>query len=448
MLPLVQTTTRQSFKGCKALDLSALNAKNDCGNSSPHDFKCIAKCKNGYKQTKKSDPSYRCINGKWVNGDIICRQQGCGALEFEGATVTDGTSNEGDTRIVFCSPGYEGASAQYRCDSTKWTAVRDEISCTKSDCGTLTVGEGGKVTTCKSTVVGSKCESKCRNGYMKDRSVDGNNGNFRCNANGEWEGTLVCVPTFCPVELDLSEDNAEVSLGSGPYSFGATVTATCVEGWKGDDAEFTCDGDGNWVGSIDCVKRSCGKFVGVRNGQAAGSCRTTKTGDTCNLSCNPGYELVEGTSRRFVCGVSGEWEGDGACRRVSCPQIIDDDRVTGFCSNTKFGDVCTTSCAHGSTARGGSTEYTCSESGEWVGDLECKRVSCGPLPLPENGESGCKNDRFGDKCVGKCKDGYNRIGANDYTCTVDGWKGGCFECTKWKPYGDSLYYYSRDFGKK
>jgi hypothetical protein len=68
--------------------------------------------------------------------------------------------------------------------------------------------------------------------------------------------------------------------------------------------------------------------------------------------------------------------------------------------------------------------------------------------LPANAVASCGSSEHGAVCTAQCVGGLAAAGSPTYTCQDGSWKGGCqFVCTAWAPFGSSLYYYSRSFGR-
>ena len=129
------------------------------------------------------------------------------------------------------------------------------------------------------------------------------------------------------------------SLGDdGVPSYEDTCSFTCNTGYEltGSDTR-TCQSDGNWNGSDATCARGkynvanmyntfnvnamiivpCPPLTGPNNGTitcSLGDDRVSSYEDTCNFTCDFGYELTGSDTR--TCQSNGSWSGsDDVCRR-------------------------------------------------------------------------------------------------------------------------------------
>lgn len=71
--------------------------------------------------------------------------------------------------------------------------------------------------------------------------------------------------------------------------FGDTCEATCQPGYEGGPETFTCGTEGEWEGSLNCVGVDCGRAIPGLSEDATDRCRgdTSFGGDDCQAACAP-----------------------------------------------------------------------------------------------------------------------------------------------------------------
>ena len=119
-------------------------------------------------------------------------------------------------------------------------------------------------------------------------------------------------------------------------------------------------------------------------------------GDTCNFTCNTGYELTGSDTR--TCQSDGSWSGsDAMCKRGTVYFIL---------------------CRY----------YIC--------NYYAMLVKCSPLTDPNNGTINCLLEDDGvsfyeDTCSFTCNTGYELTGSDTRTCQSDGsWSGSDDVCRR------------------
>lgn len=424
---------------------------------------CVAVCNPNYLPVEgRGDGVYVCnSDGVWTGG-LECALADCGAFILDldenasadcaagGAVTTFG----GDNCTASCNPGYDGGSAMFVCDGLgRW---QGELSCEAKDCGNVVNSVPNSVSDCSlgdTTFGGDSCVVECEVGF---ESTAGD-GVFTCNTDGEWEGELTCTLVDCgeaPANLD---ENA--SFECEDTTFGNQCSASCNFGYNVEAGTGThvCGADGNWAGSLQCKRVSCGNLgdvIAANTVVASEDAACLFNLNSClsaSVSCAPGYEPVSGDGE-YTCGLNGQWTGELRCRRKNCGvglgDALDENASHQICVRSLFGDGCRASCNPGYVrVEGTSPDFTCGADGAWVGDLACQRVSCGSrLPsLPAAATSACGSQIFfGDTCQATCASNLVQAGSNVFVCGADGqWRGGCgLECVDPSGYaqlGNSLY---------
>ena len=248
---------------------------------------------------------------------------------------------------------------------------------------------------------GDDCITSCNPGYdlyVADASESSGSGDgsdtgfeyqpnvtFVCGSSGLWLGPEVqCVAKDCgPVVPELDANavsqciNVDTRFGGDDCLAACEPTYEAVQG----DGVFTCAANGRWTGMLVCDLVNCGSTIQNLNTQATATCtgNTKLGGDHCTATCKPGYEE---NSSNFSCSDSGLWVGSIQCTPRDCG-----DRVSGFsntfsdCSASSFfgGNACQVRCLAGYDQLAGNNSFFCNEEGDWQGELACQIKDCGPL---------------------------------------------------------------------
>ena len=172
-----------------------------------------------------------------------------------------------------------------------------------------------------------------------------------------------------------------------------------------------------------------GVEAGTSNACAAGS--TLASGESCNLACAQGYKQAGG-SPSFTC--QDQATGPSLrCSAISC--VVPDHFDLGVqgtgaqaCTHgatLKPGESCEVGCKSGYSSSGGSSVFSCSQTGETQKpSLSCKRVAC-PLPpfgkeYTWGGDNPCDENGTllsGQSCSVKCASGFSAsTGSDTFTC--------------------------------
>eukprot|EP00049_Salpingoeca_infusionum_P023049 m.10121 g.10121 ORF g.10121 m.10121 type:complete len:1945 (+) comp5528_c0_seq1:252-6086(+) len=398
---------------------------------------CIATCNENYTATR-GDGVFTCSeDGKW-EGTLVCELFDCldtivSLPPTASATCVGDTRVGGDPCVASCNPGYEYEEALYRCvANTGWAGF---IDCTPLDCGDISVAlPNNAVAQCSDTVfAGDGCQATCDEGFIQSGS-----GTYTCNTSGEWEGSISCEIQDCGSLEDVADPNSRVTCNA--TTFGETCSARCNFGYDtvAGDGAYTCNARGEWEGDLACQRVTCGS-VGSLLGPQSVLVDTECASDdnaclTAAVTCSPGYELAQGDGI-LSCGLDGTWSGSTRCLRVDCGYEIESlstDATHQICIKSLFEDTCTASCKSGYIPVSGSGVYTCGTAGEWEGELECERVSCGSAPskLPPGVSGTCTETLFQDECTLGCSSGLIQSGSGTFVCSRTGeWIGGCgLEC--------------------
>ncbi|KAF4804058.1 Sushi, von Willebrand factor type A, EGF and pentraxin domain-containing protein 1 [Turdus rufiventris] len=298
--------------------------------------------------------------GKWSSGFPRCGQISCGAPPIIPNTFINGSSSEDENTIIYT-------------------------------CLTGFVMKGAPELTCVETGVWKKPYPSCE--------------------------LLSCGPP-------PSIPNAEI-LGNS-YTYGSKVQYRCLEGYMmATEVDVcTCQEDGQWFPqSISCCPRKCPLPGNITNVIVLGNNFTVNTSIT--LSCAEGYTLVGPSTS--TCKENGVWVppfSDDICSAVSCGTPESPEH--GFVIATKYNykDVSIYKCDSGYELQG-DAERTCQEDKVWSGTVPvCRRISCGPPDMIENGSVQGEEFLFGSEVFYSCDPGFVLQGPSRRICHVD---------KKWSP---------------
>ncbi|OXB54309.1 hypothetical protein ASZ78_008305 [Callipepla squamata] len=323
----------------------------------------------------------------------------------------------GEYAQYVCFPGYElHGPSEITCETAgRWSAGFPR--CGQISCGSPPVIPNtfinGSSSADENTVIYT-----CLTGFVMRGSPE-----LTCVETGDWKKPypscelLSCGPP-------PSVPNAEV-LGN-THTYGSKVQYRCLEGYTmvTEVDVCTCQEDGQWSPqSISCCPRKCPLPGNITHVVVLGDNFTVSTNIT--LSCVEGYTLVGASTS--TCKESGVWVpefSDDICIPVTCG--IPETPEHGFVVGTKFNykDVVLYKCDSGYELQG-DTERTCQEDKLWSGSVPtCRRVSCGPPEVIENGSVQGEEFLFGSEAFYSCDPGFELQGPSRRICHVD---------KKWSP---------------
>eukprot|EP00493_Phyllostaurus_siculus_P023062 UN23397 len=84
--------------------------------------------------------------------------------------------------------------------------------------------------------------------YLAHSKVVGGHENLRLMT-----ANIIHVPQPCPAKVEAAHTNSHCAQGAD------FCTATCMTGYIGGPAQFTCEIDGSWSGDLDCQPVLCPK---------------------------------------------------------------------------------------------------------------------------------------------------------------------------------------------
>ncbi|XP_065899134.1 uncharacterized protein [Dysidea avara] len=411
---------------------------------------CSFTCNTGYELTG-SDTRACQSDGSWSGNDTLCTRVTCPSLtDLNNGTITcslgdDGVLSYEDACNFTCNTGYELAGSDTRiCQSDgSWSGT--DALCIRVPCPPLTDPVNGTIT-CSLGDDGNHsyediCSFTCNNGY----ELTGSGDSRTCQRNGSWSGNdAMCARVPCPSLTDPNNGVITCSLGDdGVPSYEDTCSFTCNTGYEltGSSSRM-CQSDENWSSNDTlCTRVPCPTLSDPNNGVitcSLGDDGVPSYEDTCNFTCNTGYELTGSDTR--TCQSDRSWSGsDVMCMRVPCPSLTDPNNGMITCSLGDDGvpsyeDTCSFTCNTGYELTGSDTR-TCQSDGSWSdSDDVCRRVRCPSLANPNNGVVTCLPGddgipSFEDICNFTCNTGYELTGSDTRTCQSDGsWSGVVTSC--------------------
>ncbi|XP_076328554.1 P-selectin-like isoform X1 [Tachypleus tridentatus] len=196
-------------------------------------------------------------------------------------------------------------------------------------------------------------------------------------------------------------------------------------------SDLTCLDTGIWSGEIptcELQQSYCPTLSAPENGEIAGNCSSSVTGDKCTFSCIGDYQLV-GTSE-LICLDTGRWSSEipacGSLVKTTCPDLSPPPNglTNGSCSAAITGDTCMFSCETSFQLKG-TKVVTCLEGGAWTDEIpvcEYKGNGCPPLSPPNQGEfaGACLSAVAGQRCSFSCVGDNQLLGPSTLICLESG----------------------------
>eukprot|EP00927_Polykrikos_kofoidii_P038678 TRINITY_DN3308_c0_g1_i12.p1 TRINITY_DN3308_c0_g1~~TRINITY_DN3308_c0_g1_i12.p1 ORF type:complete len:1497 (+),score=196.69 TRINITY_DN3308_c0_g1_i12:71-4492(+) len=278
----------------------------------------------------------------------------------------------------------------------------------------LPSGPGVDASGCVQTLLGESCVARCNEaeGY-EEKSQE-----FSCVAGTFFGEPLLCVRAPCNAGLPTGT-GTDTSLCS-EVKVGEFCYVSCLPGYRGDPARFDCEASLSFVGASP----SCSRLQCTGSGlQSAAGINTTDcehpeggyifVGDSCEVTCQRGFQANSATSSTFTCTEAEEFDGSNLhCSPVPCvaglPAI--DSVNTNDCGETRTGDTCWVTCSAGFS--GTPQIWSCQDSGSFLGVAPlCEPLECSEgLPSGIGVSHNCTGVHVGETCTSFCRQGF--VGMN------------------------------------
>ncbi|KAK2514926.1 Svep1 [Columba guinea] len=352
--------------------------------------------------------------GKWSSGFPLCGQISCGSPPVIPNTFINGSSPADENTII------------YTCLTGFVMRGSPELTCAETgvwkkpypSCELLSCGPPPSVPNAEvlgnTYTYGSKVQYRCLEGYTMVTEVDV----CICQEDGQWSPqSISCCPRKCHFPANITH---VIVLGDN-FTVNTNITLSCVEGYTLVGASTsTCKESGVWVPSFSddiCIPVSCGTPEPPEHGFLVGTKYSYK--DVILYKCDSGYEL-QGDAER-TCQEDKLWSGTvPVCRRVSCgpPDVIENGSVQG--EEFLFGSEVFYNCDTGFELQGPSRRI-CHVDKKWSPSApSCTRITCGLHPSIEKAEAISTGNTYTSNVTFVCNSGYHLIGPQNITCLANG----------------------------
>ena len=378
------------------LDLS------DCARQVVSGEICTVKCAEGFEGTPQG---YICnpFTSRFEGDPITCQRQRCDMTTLPSRADLDVTACQdtvvGDFCIVACGEGYVANDASFECNSDlsfQGTAP----TCTRLPCdpATLPKTEGLDVSQCYNLLVGDTCSATCLEGYQAAASSS-DPATMQCHFNTSFTGNPPqCEAKDCLVPSIWATDPSFNTTCDGT-KHGDTCVAQCSAGYAGQSTQFQCNNGQLFGAPPTCTGLVCA-FQGfeLSVGLLASDCYEKTTGQTCQMQCIRGYDLIG--DAMSTCQPDGSFtQPTSVCQPKTCGRL---DSVAPFATvdvadtcgiNSTFGEVCMSYCDTGFDMVGNTTVLLCDEA---------PSTSAGYVEyMPSTGQTLNALDSTGPDCVAR-----------------------------------------------
>ena len=365
-------------------------------------------CEEGYLIDEHASAIFVCTDiGEW-NTTANCEARPCDTLELpDKMSLIDPEPSYkfGDSVTVQCNNGSTMfGNPTFSCSpSGSWNSIPKCISCPDFQImnGTVSVQAGNATVTCD-------------NGF----TIDDSSG-VVCQENASWTQVPTCNIIDCSMPNEVI--NGIVELNDNRTTFGARAEVRCNKGYNlTGNPLITCLDTSEWNinGTCDVVAEFCDEYQPPENLVISSSATTFNA--SIQVNCTIGYKFVNGNTTYVTCGGDGNWEGSPECTKVTCGVLnTTDNSITDY-NNTRpycYNDIVTVTCKDGYIQEG-STSVTCLDTGVWSTSPYCQIVNCTTPTKPLNGGFIDQGEpHYYNKSISvECKDGYNLTGPEEIVC--------------------------------
>ncbi|XP_023212392.1 P-selectin-like [Centruroides sculpturatus] len=286
--------------------------------------------------------------------------------------------------------------------------------------------------------VGGVCVVKCNQGYIQSGSNSlcrlrckrgyalVGNGAVTCNVDGE-DAIWIVNPGQCRRVRcrKLRSPNNGYFVNKCKRNVGEQCVIGCRPPYIVGANVRRCLPNGRWTGACNaCIMgEQCPSITGLNGRQLSGVCQPGIIGESCQFSCNAGYQLI-GLSN-ILCLRNGSWSGPPpTCQIIACPSlpVPQNGKYNGICFPGQPNQWCNFKCNENYTLSG-SSNLLCQANGTWSNAPLTYQVSnCPAITNTEEGiiSGTCSPGIVGQSCYFSCKSGYNLIGPNSIVCRAGG----------------------------
>ncbi|XP_026091799.1 complement factor H-like isoform X3 [Carassius auratus] len=245
---------------------------------------------------------------------------------------------------------------------------------------------------------------------------------FTCKADGKWDNEPVCAEITC--------DDPRDQLVSRPYywrtmKLGEKQSYTCVNGYRGTEAEATCTRDG-WTPKPLCTEILC-DVPKIKNAEIVGRQRPNyRINSKEEYRCLSGFKPEKPV--QITCDSQGQWKDIQQCIEITCElksttigvKKINPDGKIIFRARESVEITCSEKHWIFFTKESRKT-FTCKADGKWDNEPVCAEITCDdPRDQLVSRPYYWRTMKFGEKQSYTCVNGYRGTEA-EATCTRDGW---------------------------
>ncbi|XP_052395501.1 complement factor H isoform X20 [Carassius gibelio] len=358
--------------------------------------------------------------GKWSDVAPKCKDITCTAPTIPNGSVVDSQREyKKDATLKYkCKETFKPREGIPKCAKFGWTVKPecDEVNCVlkSTTFGVKIIIPYGKTIFRARESVDITCSEKHWLFGTKETKK-----RFTCKDNGEWDNEPVCAEITC--------DDPRDQLVSRPYywrtmKLGEKQSYTCVNGYRGTEAEATCTRDG-WTPKPLCTEIVCAA-PNIPNADIVGLQRSNyKINSRIQYKCRSGFEPEE--SVQITCDREGQWRGIKQCTEMcAAPTITNAEIERGHRSYYRIYSNIQYKCRSGFEPEK-PVQITCDREGQWRDIQQCTKMCATPTITNAEIEGGHKSYyKIYSNIQYKCHPGFEPEEFVQITCDHEGqWRG-------------------------
>uniref|UniRef100_A0A8C5BXU1 Beta-2-glycoprotein 1-like n=1 Tax=Gadus morhua TaxID=8049 RepID=A0A8C5BXU1_GADMO len=359
------------------IDVSSLKSVYDVGEE------VTLACEQGYTPSTPSPHKLACTpTQEWTATDLACTRRTCPIPRPLQDLVPGRTQVPFKTVLNYtCDEGYVMTGANESTCLADGTWSHPPPLCKAVSCALPKPPRDGrfvldKAHTATSTMYGQGWTYECT--PPKAPSFE----RGECLADGTATEPPVCRDISCPIPEGIPNGFLAFAV-MRTHGYKGTVRYACNDHYVLDgQAENRCTNTGNW--STKPVCRGCPRPVLTPHVEALGLQLLSPPGTEAHLTCAPGYTTQSGVGV-IICSVRGTWgRTEFVCQPKMCPAIDTPPNAEMHFEDNLYQSRVNFTCNEGYNLHGASS-VVCQENAEWsASSPECKVVTCGPPPIPDN----------------------------------------------------------------
>ncbi|XP_026091786.1 complement factor H-like isoform X4 [Carassius auratus] len=361
--------------------------------------------------------------GKWSDVAPKCKDITCTAPTIPNGSVVDSQREyKKDATLKYkCKETFKPREGIPKCAKFGWTVKPecDEITCElkSTTAGVKKINPDGKIIFRARESVEITCSEKHWFFFTKETRKT-----FTCKDDGKWDNEPVCAEITC--------DDPRDRLVSKPYywgtmKFGEKQSYTCVNGYRGTEAEATCTRDG-WTPNPLCTEILC-DVPKIKNAKIVGRQRSNyRINSKEEYRCLSGFKPEKPV--QITCDSQGQWKDIQQCIEITCElkstttgvKKINPDGKIIFRAGESVEITCSEKHWFFFTKESRKT-FTCKDDGKWDYEPVCAEITCDdPRDQHVYRPYFWRTMKLEDKQSYSCDYGYRQTEA-EATCTRDGW---------------------------